>query len=83
MIFFIKNVDTILILSGEGEQGTFYEYAGKRTLRALKSCLTKGRCSGDRWAIAFMSTPTTDVYIELDGDLEPCGYRTIVESLIS
>ena len=42
----------ITILSGEGELGARELYTGKHTDRALKSRLTKERCSGDRWAKA-------------------------------
>lgn len=42
----------IIIVAGEGEQGTATEYTGKRTIRALKSRLTKERCNGDRWSRA-------------------------------
>ena len=37
------------IVSGEGENGTAEEYTGAKTVRAIKSRLTRERC-GDRWA---------------------------------
>ena len=40
----------IYIVSGEGEIGSAEVYTGKLTVRALKSRLTRERCSGDRWA---------------------------------
>jgi hypothetical protein len=43
----------IYIVSGEGEgRGHVEKYNGKRTMRAIKSRLTRERCSGDRWARA-------------------------------
>jgi hypothetical protein len=54
----MKNIITdsdkgkITIFSGGGERGTRELYTGKHTDRALKSRLTKERCSGDRWAKA-------------------------------
>jgi hypothetical protein len=38
------------IVSGEGENGTAQDYAGAKTVRAIKSRLTRERCGGDRWA---------------------------------
>jgi hypothetical protein len=38
------------IVSGEGENGTAQDYAGAKTVRAIKARLTKERCGGDRWA---------------------------------
>ena len=48
----IARAEFIRIVSGEGEIGTREDYTGKRTLRALRSRLTKERCHGDRWAYA-------------------------------
>lgn len=76
----IKKAETVLILSGEGEVGTYEKYEGKRTERALKSRLTKERCNGDRWAFAMVSAGddyADDTFIELDGDLNPDGLRTV------
>lgn len=42
----------IRIVSGEGAVGSSDVYTGKRTIRALKSRLTRERCNGDRWARA-------------------------------
>ena len=49
-----QNSGKILILSGEGIQGTFEEYRGKRTERALGMKLKKDSCHGDRWAKAYI-----------------------------
>ena len=48
----IARAETITIISGEGEIGTREDYTGKRTVRALRSRLTKERAHGDRWAYA-------------------------------
>lgn len=82
MAHIIETAETILILSGEGEEGTFEKYTGKRTVRALRTALTKARCNGDRWAFALVSADEDhedDTFIELDGDLEFSGYRTVSE----
>lgn len=51
----------IRIVSGEGTIGKSETYTGKRTIRALKSRLTRERCNGDRWARAeVLSRPETD-----------------------
>lgn len=42
----------VRIVSGEGAVGGSEVYTGKRTIRALKSRLTRERCNGDRWARA-------------------------------
>ncbi len=42
----------IRIVSGEGTVGGSDVYTGKRTVRAIKSRLTRERCNGDRWARA-------------------------------
>ena len=42
----------IIIVSGEGEQGTMRNYTGKKTVRALRARLTRETCGGDRWARA-------------------------------
>ena len=42
----------IRIVSGEGTVGNSEVYSGTRTIRALKSRLTRERCNGDRWARA-------------------------------
>lgn len=42
----------IRIVSGEGAIGNTETYNGKRTVRALKSRLTRECCNGDRWARA-------------------------------
>lgn len=42
----------IIIVSGEGISGSYTEYKGKRTMRAINTYLKKERCNGDRWAYA-------------------------------
>ncbi len=57
----------VLILSGEGERGSFARYNGKRTERAIRSRLTRERCHGDRFARLFVddegSVPGTIVEV--------------------
>jgi len=60
----------IRIVSGEGDVGGAEAYTGKRTIRALKSRLTRERCHGDRWARAeaLVNAETDDypaVYSEI------------------
>jgi DNA-binding transcriptional regulator YiaG len=77
----IESAETILILSGEGEQGSFDKYTGKRTERALKIRLTKERCHGDRWAFALASAGDNyapHTFFELNENLEPDDYRTVL-----
>jgi hypothetical protein len=51
----------IVIVSGEGTgPGTVEKYEGKRTLRAIKTRLTKERCGGDRWARAIVYSHESD-----------------------
>lgn len=51
----------IRIVSGEGTIGGSEKYEGKRTVRAIKSRLTRERCNGDRWARAeALVHPETD-----------------------
>ena len=49
-----KTDSAIVIFSGEGERGTVELYTGVRSIRAIKSRLTRERCGGDRWARAFI-----------------------------
>lgn len=44
----------IEILSGEGATGSFKKYTGKRTLRAIRTRLTKECCGGQRWAQVYV-----------------------------
>lgn len=60
----IENIKKIQIVSGEGEQGKVETYNGKRTVRALKSRITKECCGGDRWCYA--KDADTDQIIDLD-----------------
>jgi hypothetical protein len=46
------NGKEIVIISGEGENGTAEKYTGKKTQRAIRARLTCERCGGDRWAKA-------------------------------
>ena len=46
--------ETIEILSGEGENGTREDYNGPKTVRAIRSRLTKERAGGDRWAVLII-----------------------------
>jgi hypothetical protein len=46
----ISEAREIIIVSGEGTQGTVEQYTGKRTLQAIKSRLTRETAGGDRWA---------------------------------
>lgn len=62
----------IIIISGEGEQGTVKRHSGRDTQRAIKAKLTCERCNGDRWARAYRLDRVTDewrgIYCEIDGD---------------
>jgi hypothetical protein len=66
---------TIIIISGEGEEGTITAYHGKDTERAIKTRLTREQSNGDRWARAYRLAQVGDamsddigVYSEIDGD---------------
>jgi hypothetical protein len=48
------------IVSGEGEVGSVEDYAGARTLRALKLRLARERAGGDRWARAEVYSHQVD-----------------------
>ena len=48
----------MLIFSGEGDNGTWERYEGKRTPAAIRNRLSRERAGGDRWA---------DAWIELAG----------------
>ena len=61
----------IIIISGEGTgEGTTEIYQGKKTVRAIKTRLTKERCSGDRWAKAaqfvYRDSENRLVYLDLE-----------------
>lgn len=49
----ILKSQTILIFSGEGTEGIFKRYKGKRTIRALSSYITREQSNGDRWVRVF------------------------------
>lgn len=55
----------IVILSGEGENGTFERFTGKHTARAIKSKLARESCGGDRWARAYMQYDG-DTYLNME-----------------
>jgi hypothetical protein len=40
----------MIILAGEGDQGRYHRYYGKRTHRAIRAALTREREHGARWA---------------------------------
>ncbi|OPY01468.1 MAG: hypothetical protein A4E60_01705 [Syntrophorhabdus sp. PtaB.Bin047] len=65
----------IIIISGEGDNGTVEAYRGKDSPYAIKRRLTKERCEGDRWARAYRFDHHGDalsddvgVYVEIDGE---------------
>ena len=68
---------TILIFSGEGDEGTWERYEGSRTPKSIRSRLSRERAGGDRWASAWIEAPGMEdagypgvpVYVELDRDL--------------
>ena len=63
---------TIIIISGEGDQGTIKSYDGKDSPRAIRARLTRDRCGGDRWARAYrldhVTSDYTGIYYEIDGE---------------
>lgn len=64
----LDNNGQILILSGEGSQGTFEKFTGKRTGLAIERKLAKERCGGDRWARAYIylhESETGPVYMDM------------------
>lgn len=52
----------IAIFAGEGDCGSWSEYTGARTEKAIKTKLTKERCHGDRWAYAYIETDQINKY---------------------
>jgi hypothetical protein len=68
----MKNLDLnkdIIILSGEGETGTYERYEGEKTEKAIKAKLEEERCSGDRWARAFVYSYDSEmgaVYVDFE-----------------
>lgn len=48
----MEKAKEILIVSGEGEQGTTESYAGDKTEKAIIARLIAEECNGDRWAFA-------------------------------
>lgn len=65
----------ILIVSGEGEQGTVEEYDGARTLPAIRQRLGKERCHGARWARAQILSHTGAGDLPVYIDAETGEYR--------
>lgn len=61
----------IRIVSGEGTVGSSDVYTGKRTIRALKSRLTRERCNGDRWARA-------EALVRAETDNHPAVYCVVL-----
>lgn len=51
----------IIILSGEGKEGTFEKYDGARTIKAIKIRLKEEKCNGDRWARIYIYNYTNDL----------------------
>ena len=78
----------LIILSGEGEIGTFQKYKGKETPRAIRSKITCESCGGDRFARLFCAACgpeyVNNTYFEINPKtMEPTGYmRTIEENEI-
>jgi len=67
----IESAGSIIIFTGEGEEGTWEKYTGKRTVRAIKARLTRERCGGDRWVSVWLLQGNDDddtVYDCLDLD---------------
>lgn len=60
LIKYAKAGGELIIISGEGEQGTEEVYDGKLTLGAIRNRLHREKCGGDRWAHI-----QTDNYSEL------------------
>jgi hypothetical protein len=48
----LEKAKQIVIVSGEGENGTVEEYEGTKTERAICARLIKEESNGDRWAFA-------------------------------
>lgn len=81
----------IVIFSGEGDEGTWERYNGAREAKALRSRLSRERCSGDRWASAWIEAEgyidkaweelgiEHRVYLELDASLESTGKMRALE----
>lgn len=61
----------IRIVSGEGTVGGSDVYTGKRTVRAIKSRLTRERCNGDRWARA-------EALVRAETDDSPAVYCVVL-----
>jgi len=77
--------ENAIVLSGEGLRGTFERHTGRPTLRAINRRLNRERCSGDRWAKAFIpagSNYAPDTYIEIDANGYGVDYRCIPESAV-
>ncbi len=65
----LSSENKMVIFSGEGEDGTFEEYDGERTVGAIKKRIKKESAAGDRWASAWIFSHVNDggnVYINLE-----------------
>lgn len=83
-----KDYRGALILSGEGECGTWERHTGRPTLRAIRARLTRERCGGDRWASAWLPAGDEcedDAYYEINEDTgAPTGdMRTVTDDDIA
>lgn len=70
----------IVIVSGEGEGfGHVAAYAGERTIDAIKACIAKESCNGDRWASAKVFSHVNNdgekIYVDIEsGEFELSSY---------
>ena len=61
--------EDIIILSGEGEIGTYELYEDRKSPKVIRDRLEKERCGGDRWAQAFIYSHDSKhgpVYIDFE-----------------
>lgn len=73
----------MLILSGEGDNGSWERYFGARTAKAIRSKLSRERCGGDRWASVWIETGKDDLgntaYGKLDASFDGIVSQRSVE----
>lgn len=78
----MRTYEGAIILSGEGEMGTFERHTGKSTLTAINRRLVRERCHGDRWATAFVPAGDgypDDTYVDInDGELREISEDDII-----